>query len=86
MLTDADEIANEFNNYFVNIGRLLSEQITSPHTSKEYLGDRPNVSFKFSPVSEDRISNITNICCCCCLPQSVRLFSPGFLGLKSLTP
>ena len=59
MLTDADEIANEFNNYFVNIGRLLSEQITSPHTSKEYLGDRPNVSFKFSPVSEDRISNIT---------------------------
>ena len=53
MLTDSDEIANEFNNYFVNIGRLLSEQITSPHTS-----DRPNVSFKFSPVSEDRIGNI----------------------------
>ena len=25
-------------------------------------------------------------CCCCCLPQSVHLFSPGFLGLKSLTP
>ena len=58
MLTDSDEIANEFNNYFVNIGRLLSEQITSPHTSEEYLGDRPNVSFKFSPVSEDRIGNI----------------------------
>ena len=48
MLTDSDEIANEFNNYFVNIGRLLSEQITSQHTSKEYLGDRPNVSFKLS--------------------------------------
>ena len=58
MLTDSDEIANEFNNYFVNIGRLLSEQITSPHTSEEYLGDRPNVSFKFSPVSEDRFGNI----------------------------
>ena len=58
MLTDSDEIANKFNNYFVNIGRLLSEQITSPHTSGEYLGDRPNVSFKFSPVSEDRIGNI----------------------------
>ena len=58
MLTDSDKIANEFNNYFVNIGRLLSEQITSPHTSEEYLGDRPNVSFKFSPVSEDRIGNI----------------------------
>ena len=33
MLTNADEIANEFNNYFVNIRRLLAEQITSPHTS-----------------------------------------------------
>ena len=58
MLTDSDEIANEFNNYFVNIGRLLFEQVTSPHTSEKYLGDRPNVSFKFSPVSEDRIGNI----------------------------
>ena len=58
MLTDSDKIANEFNNYFVNIGRLLSEQITSPHINKEYLGDRPNVSFKFSSVSEDHIGNI----------------------------
>ena len=57
MVTNSDEIANEFNNYFVNIGRLLSEQITSPHTSEEYLGDRPNVSVEFSPVSEDRINN-----------------------------
>ena len=43
---------------FFNIRRLLSEQITSPHIREEYLGDRPNVSFKFSPVSEDRIDNI----------------------------
>ena len=54
----SDEIANDFNNYFVNIGQLLSKQITFPHTSKEYLGDRPNVSFEFSPISEDRIGNI----------------------------
>ena len=58
MLTNSDKIANEFNNYFLNIGRLLSEQITFPHTSEKFLGDRPNVSFKFSPVSEDRIGNI----------------------------
>ena len=41
-VTNPDEIANEFNEfneYFANIGRLLSEQITSPHTSEEYLGD-----------------------------------------------
>ena len=58
MLTNSDEIANEFNNYFANIGRLLSEQITSPHTSEEYLGGNPNVSFKFSLEGEDRIGNI----------------------------
>ena len=58
MLTDSDEIANEFNNYFVNIGRLLLERITSPRTNEEYIIYRPNVSFKFLPVSEDRIGNI----------------------------
>ena len=26
-------------------------------------------------------SDTIDSCCCCCLPQSVRLFSPGFLGL-----
>ena len=29
---------------------------------------------------------LKDCCCCCCLPQSMHLFSPGFLGLKSLTP
>ena len=52
-VTNPDEIANEFNEYFVNIGRLLSEQITSPHTSEEYLGDKSNVLFRFTPVNED---------------------------------
>ena len=37
MVTDSDEIANKFNNYFVNIGRLLSERITSPRTNEEYI-------------------------------------------------
>ena len=46
------------NKYFVNIGRLLSEQITSPHASEEYLGDRSNVLFEFSPVREDHIDSI----------------------------
>ena len=32
-LTNMDEIVNEFNKYFINIGRLLSEQITSGHSS-----------------------------------------------------
>ena len=47
-VTNPGEIANEFNEYFVNIGRLLSEQITYPHTSKDYLGDKSNVLFVVS--------------------------------------
>ena len=32
-LTNMDEFANEFNKYFINIGRRSSEQITSGHSS-----------------------------------------------------
>ena len=38
--------------------RLLSEQITFPHTSEEYLGEKSNVLFNFSPVNEDCIGSI----------------------------
>ena len=54
----AIEIANEFKEHFVNIGRLLSEQITSPHTSEEYLGDKSDVLFRFTSVNQDCIGNI----------------------------
>ena len=57
-VTNPDEIANEFNKYFVNIGRLLSEQINSPHNSEDYLGDKSKVLFEFTPVNEDRIGSI----------------------------
>ena len=40
------------------LGRLLSEQITTPHNSKEYLGDKSKVLFRFTPVNEDRFGNI----------------------------
>ena len=36
-ITDPDEIANYFNNYFINIGYLLSEQIRSVRPYTEYL-------------------------------------------------
>ena len=51
-VTNPDEIANEFNECFVNIRRLLSEQITSLHTRENYLGDKSNVLFRFTPVNE----------------------------------
>ena len=53
-----DEIANEFNKYFINIGCLLSEQITSAHSSDEYLNDKTELIFNFTPVTEDYIANI----------------------------
>ena len=40
MLTNSDEIANEFNNYFVNIGRLLSKQIVISSSHKAVLLNR----------------------------------------------
>ena len=36
-ITDPDEIANEFNKYFINIGRALSDEIQSIHSSQDYL-------------------------------------------------
>ena len=57
-LTNMDEIANEFNKYFINIGRLLSEQITSGHSSDEYLNDKTELVFNFTPVTEDYIANV----------------------------
>ena len=57
-VTNPDEIANEFNKYFVNIGQLLSEQVNSPHNSEDYLGDKSKVLFRFTPVNKDRIGSI----------------------------
>ena len=57
-LTNMDEIANEFNKYFINIGRLLSEQINSGHSSDEYLNDKTELVFNFTPVIEDYIANV----------------------------
>ena len=57
-LTNMDEIANEFNKYFINIGILLSEQITSGHSSDEYLNDKTELVFNFTPVTEDYIANV----------------------------
>ena len=47
-----DEIANEFNKYFINIGRLLSEQITFGLSSDEYLNDKTEVVFNFTPFTK----------------------------------
>ena len=57
-ITDMNEIANEFNRYFISIGHSLSEKIQSVHSSEEYLGQRANTVFKFTVVNEECIDKI----------------------------
>ena len=62
IITDLDEVANEFNAYFVGIGRLLSKQIHSDSSSQDYLLQRnkPNMNFNFVQVNEVYIDNVVN--------------------------
>ena len=53
-----NEIANEFNRYFISIGQSLSEKIQSVHSSEEYLGQKANSVFKFTAVNEDCIEKL----------------------------
>ena len=57
-ITDPDEIANEFNRYFINIGRSLADQIQSIHSSQDYLPqhNKPTSNFSFNPVNEECIA------------------------------
>ena len=57
-ITDPDEIANEFNIYFINIARSLSDQIQSIHSSQDYLPqhNKPTSNFSFNPVNEECIA------------------------------
>ena len=57
-ITDPDEIANEFNKYFINIGRALSDEIQSIHSSQDYLPqhNKPTSNFSFNSVNEECIA------------------------------
>ena len=55
-ISDKKEIAQQFNNFFVNIGGKLAETILPKHQSKpfdSYLKDRCNSTFNFVPVTRD---------------------------------
>ena len=62
IITNLDEIANEFNKYFVNIGKSLSDQIQSVTTSEDYLleHNKPDTTFNFVSVNEVYIDNVIN--------------------------
>ena len=62
MITNLDKIVNEFNKYFVNIGRSLNDQIQAVTTSDAYLLQHniPETTFNFVSVNEVYINNVIN--------------------------
>ena len=60
MITNLDEIANEFNKYFVNIGRSLNDLTQAVTTSDNYLlqHNKPETTFNFVSVNEVYIDNV----------------------------
>ena len=58
VITDMNEIASEFNRYFISIGQSLSEKNHSVHSSEEYLGQKANSVFNFTAVNADCIDKI----------------------------
>ena len=60
-ISDKKEIAQQFNNLFVNIGGKLAETILPKHQTKpfdSYLKDRCNSTFNFVPVTRDEVISV----------------------------
>ena len=57
-MTDPDEIDNEFNRYFIKIGRALTDQIQSIYSSQDYLpqNNKPRSNFSFNSVNKECIA------------------------------
>ena len=60
IITNSDEIADAFNEYFVNIGRKLSHQIIPVHQHSHYLDNETNKRMKLEAVNEDNINEAIN--------------------------
>ena len=58
IISDSDEIANHFNDYFINISRTLSQQIQPVHSFDHYLNGNVTSKFHFHSVSQDYIGKL----------------------------
>ena len=56
IITNSDEIADAFNEYFVNIGRKLSYKIITVHQHSHYLDNETNKRMKLKVVNENNIN------------------------------
>ena len=57
-ITDPDEIAHRFNEYFINIGHSLSDQIRPMQSYTQYLTNHTPSRFTLHQVNDDHIGNI----------------------------
>ena len=60
MITNSDEIADAFNENFVNIGRKLSNKIIPVHQHSHYLDNETNKRMKLEVVNENNINEAIN--------------------------
>ena len=60
LISDPNEIANEFNKYFINIGKQISNQIVPTQSSQCYLTSLTNKRFKLMEVDDNEIMRIVN--------------------------
>ena len=58
VIRDTDEIANHFNDYFINIVRTLSQQTQPTHSFNNYLNNNSMLRFIFQPVDQNHISQL----------------------------
>ena len=59
-ITDRQEMASEFNQFFSTIGQKLADEIPSNGLPRmeDFLGEKPRCSFNFQPTNSDRVSKI----------------------------
>ena len=60
LTSDLNEIANEFNEYFINIGKQILNQIVSTQSFQSYLTSPTNKRFKLMEIDDNEILRIIN--------------------------
>ena len=61
IIRDTGEIANHFNDYFINIYRTLLQQIQLTHFYDHYLNENAASRLQFHPVNKEYISKLIDI-------------------------
>ena len=58
IIRDTDEIANHFNDYFINISRTLKQQIQPIYSFDHYLNENAASRLQFHSISKEYISKL----------------------------